>query len=233
MPTLHRLHQVSIQYIRLHPGCCSNRHWNLSTLLLHVQHLSIHQSTNPSIRQSVNPSVCQSINLSIHQSVNPSIHQSVNPSISEECPYCDTRTLVGDNPARWFCSTTLLNSLVQVRQPGHIRAPAESVRNFPIQWNPASQTTNSETQGYRLLHFLRLSRIFQFCAEIFMTTKNHFNLRHQNYCPINPLESASQGPKRNRYFQPYIKSTIITSNFHNIFCENAKIPIEGCSHLPH
>ena len=127
MPTLHRLHQVSIiQYIRLRPDYYSNRRWNLSTLLLHVQHLSIHQSVNPSIRQSinpsihqsVNPSICQSINLSIHQSVNPSIHQSVNPSISEECPYCDTRTLVGDNPARWFCSTTLLNSLVQVRQPG-------------------------------------------------------------------------------------------------------------------
>ena len=78
VPTLHRLHQVSIQYIRLHPGCCSNRHWNLSTLLLHVQHLSIHQSINPPIRQSVNLSIHQSVNPSICQPINPSIRQSIN-----------------------------------------------------------------------------------------------------------------------------------------------------------
>jgi hypothetical protein len=118
----------SVNTIRLHPDCCSNRHWNLSTLLLHVQHPPIRQSANSSICQTVNPSICQTVKLSNCQF-----------NLREECPYCDTRTLVGDNPARWFCSI-LLHSLVQVRRLGHIRAPAESVRKFPIQWNLTSRT---------------------------------------------------------------------------------------------
>ena len=135
---------TSVNTIRLHPDCCSNRHWNLSTLLLHVQHPSIRQSANSSICQFVKPSNRQNVNLSNRQSVKSSICQTVNLSnrqfnLREECPYCDTRTLVGDNPARWFCST-LLRSLVQVRRLGHIRAPAESVRKFPIQWNLTSRT---------------------------------------------------------------------------------------------
>jgi len=134
---------------------------------------------------SINPSICQSVNPSICQSVNPSIRQSIN--LREECPYCDTRTLVGDNPARWFRSIhTLLNSLVQVRRLG-----ASRVRNLPIQWNPTSRTTNPETQGYRLLHFLRLSRIIQFSAEISMTTKNTFQPQPSELLPNKSPRIAS------------------------------------------
>ena len=187
-PTLHRLHQVSIQYCTL--TVVSNRHWILSTLLLHVQH--------PSIRQSANSSICQSVKPSNRQTVNLSNRQF---NLREECPYCDTRTLVGDNPARWFCSTLSYTPLYRFAGLATFVRQQSQSGNFPSN-GISIPNSNLEILGYRLLHFLRLSRIIQFSAEISMTTKNTFQPQTSELLPNKSSRIASQDPRGNRCLSP-------------------------------
>jgi hypothetical protein len=165
-----------------------------------------HQSVNPPIRQSANLSNRQTVKLSICQSVKPSICQTVNLSnrqfnLREECPYCDTRTLVGDNPARWFCSTLSYTPLYRFASLATFVRQQSQSGNFPSN-GISIPNSNLEILGYRLLHFLRLSRIIQFSAEISMTTKNTFQPRTSELLPNKSSRIASQDPRGNRCLSP-------------------------------
>lgn len=113
----HRLHQVSIQY-----DC------TLTVVLIGTGiYLLCCYMLNT--RQSVNPPNCQTVKLSNCQPVKLSNRQTIN--LREESPYCDARTLVGDNPARWFCSTLSYTPLYRFAGPATFVRQQSQSGNFP------------------------------------------------------------------------------------------------------
>jgi len=180
-PTLHRLHQVSIQYD------CTLTVVPIGTgiYLLCCYMLSTHQSVKPPNCQTVKLSNCQPVNLSNRQSVN----------LREECPYA--------MPEHWLAIIRHAGSAVHSLTLPCTGSPAwphscASRVSQEISHPMESHIPNSnlETLGYRLLHFLRLSRIIQFSAEISMTAKNTFQPQTSELLPNKSSRIASQDPKR-------------------------------------